>query len=799
MKKMILKIFSLFLCGGLLFGCGSTKANSNKDLTPSLAGDVLDNRDDTKSPSGEDNLNDGEKTEENTLPEENDDKKEGEDLEASEDEESLSGEITAPPEAEKDKVPDVKFEPLENYKERNIPSVYSTEENREIYCNVLLNAKNQIEYYTYERGEDGCHFWKYTLIENTGEDANLTSASWEREELSWCEGFGKEIGEGEDWVKVFTGEDGNDYAWYLGTDNNAHFVKRVKDSEAESQGGDSYVEITGLDWTYTNFVEPAVLENGNIVLADLGRKCSVYSGEDGHLLERFECGFYQGLCTRGNQIYIGDATGASVQHYNAEQKEFAPLIESNFDTTIRVAVQEDDVYVCNMKGIYRAKIDGGSFQKILDAGTYHFAKDSGTLLKFFVIGDAFYIVYGEDGGSIKKYSPAGEDEVADKSLNIYSLKTNDVILDMISEFQNMYPDTEIIYETGEGAEGSITTADHIRALNARILSGDGPDIFLMDGLSADSYISKGILADLSPMLGDLKEKLTENILSAYTKDGQIHMLPARFSVPMLLTSGQKPEQYSTLKAFVEYSEAEGGVISPYYQYSDFFEILYYNYPPKLVAEDGTVNQEAISEFFDLLKRFCKSEGAVEKAKLPATYLTGRNPSLEFASGDIDFAFINLNGIFSLGTYPSALKMRGGEMVAKDKIFFPNTLIAVNALSKKQKLAETFLKFAFSYEIQSRYVGLSGYPLHTDALDEGAQLDMSNYSSGNKDFYLQDAGAKENAEMIEYVRKVDTPFSVDVNIYDIMLEEAMGYLTDKHSLAESAKAAASKIQLYLYEQ
>ena len=289
MKRMILRMFSLFFCGGLLFGCGSTKENSNKDLTPSLAGDVLDSRDDTKNLSGEGNLNDGEKTEENTLSEGNmDDKKEGKDSEISGDEESLSEKITVSPEAEKNVVPDMKFEPLENYKERNIPSVYSTEENREIYCNVLLNAKNQIEYYTYERGEDGCHFWKYTLIENAEEGSN---ASWEREALLWCEGFGKEIGEGDDWVKVFTGEDGNDYAWYLGTDGNAHFVKRVKDSAEESQGGDSYVEITGLDWIYSNFVEPAVLENGNIVLADLGRKCSIYSGE-GQLLERFQCGFY---------------------------------------------------------------------------------------------------------------------------------------------------------------------------------------------------------------------------------------------------------------------------------------------------------------------------------------------------------------------------------------------------------------------------------------------------------------------------------------------------------------------------
>ncbi len=232
----------------------------------------------------------------------------------------------------------------------------------------------------------------------------------------------------------------------------------------------------------------------------------------------------------------------------------------------------------------------------------------------------------------------------------------------------MYPDTEIVYETGEGAEGSITTADRIRALNARLLSGDGPDILLMDGLSSDSYISKGILADLSPMLGELKEKLTTNILSNYIEDGQIYMLPARFTVPMILTVEQDKEKYSTLKALVEYSEAEGGVMIPSYLYSNVFEMLFYNYPPELILEDNTVNREGILEFLEQLKRLCKSEEAVESGKWPATYLGGLNPSMYFAMEINDFAFVNLTGQYALGTYPSAIEMRGGQLLPCGEIF-----------------------------------------------------------------------------------------------------------------------------------
>jgi len=683
-----------------------------------------------------------------------------------------------------DTASDVQFELLTNYKEKSIPSVkeYGAGED-ESYCNVLLNTKNQIEYYTQQKSEDGRHFFKYTLTENEA------GSIWEREALIWCDSFGDEIGDGDDWVKVFAGEDGCDYAWYLGKDKNAHLVKRVENYS---------VEITGLDWTYTNFIEPAVLENGNIVSANLGRECSVYDPADGSLLERFRCGFYQSICVRANQIYIGDSQGSSVQHYDAEKKEFAE-ISAGFDTTIRTTVSGDDVYVCNMHGIYRAKASGGQFQKVLDAGTYHFANDSAILLKFFVIGDAFYVVYGESGCPIKKYFPAGADDVAEKFLKIYSLETNDVILDMISEFQEMYPEVEIVYETGERADGSVTTADRIRALNTRIFAGDGPDILLMDGLSVDSYLNKKLLVDLSPVLGDLKDELTENILSAYTMDEKIYMLPARFKVPMILACGPKEEQYDTLKALVEYSEEKGGVMRSDYTYENIFEMLYYNYPPEIISEGKTVNRDAILEFLELLKRLCVSEKAVESANWPTTYLNGLNPVMSFAKGEVDFEFITLTGRYALGEYPEAIRIRGGQMLPGGRRFFPNALIAINALSKQQELAGDFVRFAFSYEVQDRNVGNSGYSIHKTVLDECATLDMTQYTLGGGDFWLRDSGPEEYAKMIAYVRKVDKPFTVEGYLWDIMMDEAMGYLNGKKSLEASVDVVVERIQLYLYEQ
>ncbi len=124
------------------------------------------------------------------------------------------------------------FDLLENYKERNIPSVYTEDNKKESYCNVILNENNQIEYYTYSEEADGDSIWKYTLIENEEEK----SASWKREAVSWLNGLQGEISNGR--ITPFRGEDLNNYAVYIDDMDNPHVVK---------QNGDSFTEILGLD------------------------------------------------------------------------------------------------------------------------------------------------------------------------------------------------------------------------------------------------------------------------------------------------------------------------------------------------------------------------------------------------------------------------------------------------------------------------------------------------------------------------------------------------------------------------
>ena len=721
-------------------------------------------------------------------------KQQGEENQGTEIHDPEQAEITQKPEVspvsedfqDGENVVDVRFPVLENYIEKNIPSVYDGHE-KEHYCNVVLNEKKEIEYYTMEEKEDGYDIKKYTL---TG-DGRKNPYVWVREEVSWLKGIKNKVHD--DRITVFLGEDSKTYAWYIDSEENVHIVK---------QSNDTFVELPKMDLHRTDFQQIAVLENGNIVSADMGKECFVYQQEDGSLLTSFPCGWYESLRVSGNQIYITDRTSSYVQNYNAEQQVFETPIALEIDNSVRIFSDEDDVYLGCPKGIFRTKKGGEEFQKILDAGTYHFARENIILLKFFVCGDAFYFVYGEDGGSIKKYVPAEEGDEPDQSLTVYSLQNNDVILDMISEFQNKYPDIEIIYETGEGAEGSVTIADRIRALNARILAGDGPDVFVLDGLPTESYIKKGILADLMPTLADRKEDLVPGILSAYTTEEKVYMLPLRFSVPVFVTSGQESSVYSTLEALVEYSEENNGIMQGGYSYADLVEMLYYNYRPDMISKDGVVKKESLKIFLEQTKRFCESEGISGTTDHSRTYLQGYSGANDLLYGNAKFMFVLVNGGSELAELPSIVKYKNGEIVGNNGVFFPSAMLGVNSMSKKKDLAYLFFQFAISNEVQKRHIFFSGYPIDVKVLDKFANTDLSHIvvaggNNGELDFsYFT---KEESAQMIGIAKNVSTPFTVNASVWQIIENESVEYLKGEKGLEECVDVIASRVQLYLYEE
>ena len=673
---------------------------------------------------------------------------------------------------------------MENCREKGIALSSAKKENGESYCNIIWN-NGRMEMFTVgpwrETGKS--MIWKYTL--------NSDETTWDREEVLWTQGVKEKVSANR--ITVILGEDHNYYAYYCDENERYHLIR---------QDGDSFEEIIIPDWDKTKErpynIQPAklaVLENGKIVLVDQIGGCYIYSSDGKETLNYFLCGWCETFYVKGNEFFVLENKGTSILHYDTEKMEFLPTLEGNFDSLVRFTIFEDQLYACCPEGIFRTKKDGVSFEKWMESGKFHFSKQKGNPKEIFMLGDTFYIMYGEEGGMIKKYMPKDPSEEFLGVLTVYSVETNEMLIDMIAEFRMQYPEIDVYYETAEGSEGSTTISDHIRALNTRILAGDGPDLLVLDGLRA-----QGILADLSKALSEIKEDLQPNILSNYIKEDHIYMLPMRFTIPMICTSGQNVEIFHSLEKLVDYCESkeQNVAVTESMPYSYLVELLYYNFPPDIVSETGEVNQENIVNFLRLVKRFCVKERAVSAKDNEKSYFSDRVSSTKYIYGQQDMLFINMTGIYGLGTYPEEVEMRDGALLGNKGMFFPNGLLAVNELSKQKSLAELFIKTMFSYKMQKMYTSDGGFSVHKKVLDENAKEDYSYQTYGSGTISLTYFNSKDAKRLIQIAKAVQTPVIRNRPVFEVIKEAACRYLDGKINEEEAAADITERLKLYYLE-
>ena len=134
---------------------------------------------------------------------------------------------------------------------------------------------------------------------------------------------------------------------------------------------------------------------------------------------------------------------------------------------------------------------------------------------------------------------------------------------------------------------------------------NGPDIIILDGLSAESYIEKGLLEDISDVINPLVEDGTifKNIVDAYTNDGKIYQIPTSFKYPILLGNKEDINSVSDLDSLVELTkklstQSEKRIFDNYFTGSSLVYSLYYLYGNDWLNEDDTINEDALRNFFE---------------------------------------------------------------------------------------------------------------------------------------------------------------------------------------------------------
>lgn len=658
---------------------------------------------------------------------------------------------------------------------------------------------------------------------------------WEETTVDW---FSKLHDEGMSTIgkvrDVHEAADGTQVIVMQGTAESPDFICRGKQGETgeildvpylSNKSGNRYIVISNM----------MIDKEGNYWLEgayDL--VAAVISPETLECVKEIDIAYGGGGLTVQNRVAKGKDGSIAVQTedgtyqiYNAENLKTTGKLTFDKGEWEALCSDGSNWFAVSEKGISRRQMGNEMTEIIMDGsmgmmGQPLYRADS------IVMGsdDDFYVLYGKKKDfqySLKHY--VFDPDIAavpEKTLTVFGLSDNDTVRQGIQDFQRKNPDVKVEFNTS-GKEEDDVTSDDIRTLNTELLSGNGADVLLMDGLPVDTYIEKGTLADLTDFTAELtkEDSYLDNILeNTAQKEGRIYALPIKFNIPILYGSQEVMEALESIDSLESYldKEPEATVFAvPDHWY--IRDILFQLYHEEIVKSNGKINQEKLKTLFELEGKISENAGTKsfeERNNITEEYKDNSDSFNSWAEFGIlkypdTAATAEITSVQRM-TFPYGI-MRELSLspVSIQNLYRPVGIVGVNENSRQKGLAMDFVKFLLSEEVQSLQQN-EGLPVLERSLDSLQEELQGTYmrslttggsfetEDGEMEFFASGYALTEEElqSLIDMSKTLTKPLKQDRVIWSIYQENAEKYLEGSIEAEEAVEAIAQKVDTYLAE-
>lgn len=539
------------------------------------------------------------------------------------------------------------------------------------------------------------------------------------------------------------------------------------------------------------------------------------------------------------------SNGEEVDKYNVETLEKEEKIEvlSNNSINLSYFNSEDNetMYLVGSKGVYSYKLGNEILECLINGSKSSLGDSDYNLMKFLAIkNNEFLAVFSNSEFNkfyLKHYYFSNDVQASKKNkITIYSLSKNSNLEQAAKKYQDKHPNIEVEYETPMDSElpENITKDDLIKTLNTEIMAGKGPDIIDFSDIPLESYMSKGLLEDISSVIDDSnKDDLFMNIIDDSSKN--LHIIPTSFNLPIILNSTSKDIQsLSDLSNNIKSIKEENfqDIIAPI----KADEVIYYfarSSSESLLNDDKSLNEKALKEFLTNLKTIydesknVHSELSLENHKeyekifkesgkegylgkwlyYSSVYLTGCEEAFLEKSPAINISYMGDAHDFRVmysnkNDYTKFSAWKGmGDNKAEAR-----SLIGLSSKSKNKEIAKDFIKELLTEEYQEK--DLTGIPINKNVLknklnelkeelDENFENTFTD-AVGNvtklKGIPLKD---EEINEVMSLVEKYNG-WSIPNEIINKVIDEMVAYVEGKASMDETITNIEKKLKIYLSE-
>jgi ABC-type glycerol-3-phosphate transport system substrate-binding protein len=419
-----------------------------------------------------------------------------------------------------------------------------------------------------------------------------------------------------------------------------------------------------------------------------------------------------------------------------------------------------------------------------------------------------------------------------KLIKVASLYPNNNLTRYIADFNSSHADYQaelVMYYDEE----DFSISDAVTDFNTAILAGEIPDVVSIEGgMPYDSYVKKGMFADLYPLMEKdetiAKEDFVESILSALETDGKLYSLPAAFSVLTLIgrkdTLGDKGT-YTVAELEAIAKSRDGRILMESTAREGFMSTYVYSSLNSFVnKETGEANFNS-QEFIDILN-FSKS--FKPQSEMEDMMYDWNVIQEDMKSGKTLLQYRHMNDFRSLIQYEKG--DYGTEIVF---LGLPNTNgnsgitasltyeTAVTSKSKNPDGAWEFVKGLVSFkspDYQYYEAGpLGSYPILKSELEAFAKkatepYKQYNYQTGEYEEYenkywgggspegivIPNNTDADNQRIFDLIDSVVTINRADANIQEIVADDMENFWNGSKSAEETAEIIQNRVSTYLAE-
>ena len=398
------------------------------------------------------------------------------------------------------------------------------------------------------------------------------------------------------------------------------------------------------------------------------------------------------------------------------------------------------------------------------------------------------------------------------ALTVYSLEDNSTVRQAAALFQSQHPDVRVDVRTAVENGGAVTE-EMISGLNTELLSGKGADVLILDGLPADSYIEKGILMDLSEVVGEVESsgEMLNNLLDGFRQeDGAVYQVPARVSFPLLVGGQEALQAYFSLDTMAGYQGEK-----PLMRISTYENLLrrvaHLRYE-ELFGGENVVDREMLVKYLETVKTLGDANGskrAFTEDEFEKYYISNNvifhgmiDSSTEYDRGMCDSGIEYADGYWAL-CFAAEIVSRnpGTKLMPAGKIYLPKGMAAINRSTANEEAAREFIRCLLSYEVQKEDLA-DGFPVNRRAMELWVETDRAEYSmaSGYGDYHISGSwpDLEMRREIADMLEGLSVPVVVDETIMKMIVEGSGDYLEGKVTVSQAADGIMRKLSIYLAE-